>query len=60
VESMREVGYATASADDFVRMRIHRVDAQFVRHGREDGFALLTPAEAVRLSIRGPRGMRPR
>jgi hypothetical protein len=36
-------------------MRIHKVDAQFVRHAREDGLTVQTPGEAIDLAIHGPR-----
>ena len=43
-----------------MRMRIHRVDARFVRDARADGFAMTTPGEAVDLAIHGPRFSRVR
>jgi len=41
--------------DQLVKMRIHKVDAQFVRDARADGFALQFPSDAVDLAIHGPR-----
>ena len=35
-------------------MRIHKVDAQFVRDARADGLTVQTPGDAVDLAIHGP------
>ena len=37
IKSMKDVGFVTVSEDQLVRMRIHKVDAQFVRDARADG-----------------------
>jgi hypothetical protein len=57
---MRDVGFAALDEEQLVRLRIHKVDAQFVRDARADGFAMSNPAEAVDLAIRGPRYTRAR
>ena len=57
---MRDVGFTTVSEDQLVRMRIHKVDAQFVRHARDDGLTVQTPGDAVDLAIHGPRWRRKR
>ena len=36
-------------------MKIHKVDAQFIRDARADGLAVQTPGDAVDLAIHGPR-----
>ena len=41
---MKDVGFVTVSEDQLVRMRIHKVDAQFVRDARADGLTVQTPA----------------
>jgi hypothetical protein len=43
------------SEDQLVRFRIHKIDAQFIRDARADGFAMQTPGDAVDLAIHGPR-----
>ena len=45
----------TVSEDQLVRMRIHKVDARFVRDARADGLTIQTPGDAVDLAIHGPR-----
>jgi hypothetical protein len=57
---MRDVGFASVTEDQLVRMRIHKVDAQFVRDARADGYALTTPSDAIDFAIRGPRFARRR
>ena len=54
IRSMREVGFTSLSEDQLVKMRIHKVDALFIRHAREDGFSIQTPGDAVDLAIHGP------
>ena len=58
IKSMKDVGFATVSEDQLVRMRIHRVDAQFVRDARADGLTIQSPGDAVDLAIHGPRSRR--
>ena len=43
IRGMREVGFVTVSEDQLVRMKIHKVDAQFVRDARADGLSVQTP-----------------
>jgi len=43
-----------------VKLRIHNVDAQFVRDGRADGYTLQSTNDAVDLAIHGPRMRRRR
>ena len=52
---LRDLAGLPSAAIHLVRMRIHKVDAMFVRHAREDGLAVTTPGEAVDLAIHGPR-----
>ncbi len=60
IRGMREVGFVTVSEDQLVRMKIHKVDAQFVRDARADGLSVQTPGDAVDLAIHGPRWRRKR
>jgi hypothetical protein len=57
---MRSVGFEALTESQLVRMRIHRVDAQFVRDARADGYLMTTPGDAVDLATRGPRYTRAR
>jgi hypothetical protein len=43
-----------------VRMRIHRVDGEFIRQLHADGYKNLSVADIVNLAIRGPRFARVR
>jgi len=52
---MKDVGFSALSEEQLLRMRIHKVDALFIRHAREDGLTVQTPGEAVDLATRGPR-----
>jgi hypothetical protein len=58
IKSMKDVGFVTISEDQLVRLRIHNVDAQFIRDARADGLAVQTPGDAVDLAIHGPRWKR--
>ena len=60
IRGMREVGFVTVSEDQLVRMKIHKVDAQFVRDARAAGLSVQTPGDAVDLAIHGPRWRRKR
>ena len=51
-------GFGGLGVDELVKFRIHKVDALFIRHARENGYTVQTPADAVDLAIHGPRRRR--
>ena len=60
---MREIhaaGFATVSVDQLVRLRIHRVDGQFIADLKADGYQNLSVADVLDLAVRGPRFSRVR
>ncbi len=60
IRTMKDVGFVTITEDQLVRMRIHKVDAQFVKDARADGLGVQSPGDAVDLAIHGPRWRKPR
>ncbi len=55
---MKDVGFVSVSEDQLVRMRIFKVDAQFVRDARADSLTIQNPRDAVDLAIHGARWRR--
>ena len=53
---MSDLGFNNLSADKLVNLRIHRIDAAFVKELREAGYNNLTADELVRLRINGIDG----
>jgi hypothetical protein len=41
--------------EQLTKMRIHRVDAEFIRQLHADGYRNLTVSDILDLAIRGPR-----
>ncbi|MGH9330831.1 MAG: hypothetical protein ACRD09_10335, partial [Vicinamibacterales bacterium] len=54
---LKEVGYKDIPVDTLVQMRIHRVDAQFIKDVRADGFKDMTPRELIDFKIHAGRWM---
>jgi hypothetical protein len=54
------VGYRTISIDQLVKMRIHKVDAQFIKDLQADGYRNLTASDVIDFAIRGPKILRAR
>ena len=57
---IHDAGFKSATLDELVRMRIHRVDGEFIRQLQADGYRNLSVADVLDLAIRGPRFARVR